>query len=44
MLSIKESLRTTLDSISDEEAWRVLAFIEHMRKHPMNPEEGESIL
>jgi hypothetical protein len=34
MLSVKESLRTTVDSISEEEALRVLAFIEQMRKHP----------
>ena len=35
MFSVKESLRTTVDSISDEEALRVLAFIEQMRKHPV---------
>jgi hypothetical protein len=35
MLSVKESLRTTVDSISDEEALRVLSFIEQMRKHPV---------
>jgi hypothetical protein len=34
MLSVKESLRSTVDSISDEEALRVLTFIEQMRKHP----------
>ena len=34
MLSAKDSLRTTVDSISDEEALRVLTFIEQMRKHP----------
>jgi hypothetical protein len=35
MFSVKESLRTTVDSISDEEALRVLAFIEQIRKHPV---------
>ena len=35
MLSVKESLRTTVDKISDEEALRVLTFIEQMRKHPV---------
>ena len=35
MLSVKESLRSTVDAISDEEALRVLAFIEQMRKHPV---------
>jgi hypothetical protein len=35
MPSVKESLRTTVDSISEEEALRVLSFIEQMRKHPM---------
>ena len=35
MLSVKESLRTTVDSISEEEALRVLSFIERMRKHPV---------
>jgi len=35
MLSVKESLRTTVDSISEEEALRVLSFIEQMRKHPV---------
>jgi hypothetical protein len=35
MLSVKESLRATVDSINDEEALRVLAFIEQMRKHPV---------
>ena len=35
MLSVKESLRTTTDSISAEEALRVLSFIEQMRKHPV---------
>ena len=35
MLSVKESLRTTVDSISDEEALMVLSFIEQMRKHPV---------
>jgi hypothetical protein len=35
MLSVKESLRATVDSISDEEALRVLTFIEQMRKHPV---------
>ena len=34
MLTVKESLRSTVDSISDEEALRVLTFIEQMRKHP----------
>ncbi len=35
MFSVKESLRTTVDSISDEEALRVLSFIEQMRKYPV---------
>ena len=33
MFSVKESLRTTTDSISAEEALRVLSLIEQMRKH-----------
>ena len=32
MLSVKESLRTTVDSISEEEALRVLSFIEQNEK------------
>jgi hypothetical protein len=34
MLSVKESLHRTLDMISDEDALRVLTFIEQMRRHP----------
>jgi len=35
MLSVKESLRSTVELISDEEALRVLTFIEQIRKHPV---------